>query len=146
MESKEFFVLRRKAVPEVLLKVVEAKNLLESRRASTVQEAIDAVGISRSSFYKYKEDIFRFQDNAKGKMINLSFQMEDEPGLLSDALKIVSDCQANVLTIHQSIPVGGVASLSLSIELLEGSGDISHMLERLEAQRGVFRVRLLAKE
>lgn len=66
-EKSKYFVLKQRAVPEVLLKVVEAKRLLESERAITVQEATDRVGISRSSFYKYKDDIFPFYDNTKGK-------------------------------------------------------------------------------
>ena len=83
-EQTKYFVLKQKAVPEVLLKVVEAKKLIESERAITIQEATEKVGISRSSFYKYKDDIFPFYDNAKGKTITLVLQMDDEQGLLSD--------------------------------------------------------------
>ena len=64
----------------MLLKVVEAKRLLESEKAMTVQEASDRVGISRSSFYKYKDDIFPFHDNAKGRTITLVLQMDDDQG------------------------------------------------------------------
>ena len=119
METKsKYFVVKQKAVPEVLLKVVEAKKLLESERVITVQEATEAVGISRSSFYKYKDDIFPFYDNAKGKTVTFVTQMDDEPGLLSDLLHIVAVYKANILTIHQSIPVNGVATLTLSVEVL----------------------------
>lgn len=117
MSESKYFVVKQKAVPEVLSKVVEAKRLLESERVSTVQEATDRVGISRSSFYKYKDDVFPFHDNAKGKTITFMIQMDDEPGLLSDVLHIVADYQANILTIHQSIPINGIASLTLSVEL-----------------------------
>lgn len=124
-EKSKYFVVKQKAVPEVLLKVVEAKKLLESERVITVQEATDRVGISRSSFYKYKDDIFPFYDNAKGKTITLVMQMDDEPGLLSDLLHIVAVYHANILTIHQSIPVNGVATLTLSVEVLESTGNVS---------------------
>lgn len=110
-DKSKYFVVKQKAVPEVLLKVVEAKRLLESERAITVQEATDKVGISRSSFYKYKDDIFPFYDNTKGKTITLVVQMDDEQGLLSDLLHVVAVYKANILTIHQSIPVNGVATL-----------------------------------
>ena len=93
MSESKYFVVKQKAVPEVLSKVVEAKRLLESERVSTVQEATDRVGISRSSFYKYKDDVFPFHDNAKGKTITFMIQMDDEPGLLSDVLHIVADYQ-----------------------------------------------------
>ena len=122
MSESKYFVVKQKAVPEVLLKVVEAKRLLESERVSTVQEATDQVGISRSSFYKYKDDIFPFHDNAKGKTITFMIQMDDEPGLLSDVLHIVADYRANILTIHQSIPINGIASLTLSVEILAKYG------------------------
>lgn len=145
-EAAKYFVVKQKAVPEVLLKVVEAKRLLESEKVLTIQDAVDAVGISRSSFYKYKDDIFQFHDNSQGTTLTLTFQMDDEPGLLSDVLKIIAEFHANILTIHQSIPINGIASLSLSVQVLQTTGDISKMLEQLETQKGVHHVKLLAKE
>ena len=133
-------------MPEVLLKVVEAKKLLESEKVMTIQEAVDAVGISRSSFYKYKDDIFQFHDNTQGTTFTLTFQMDDEPGILSDVLKIIADYGANILTIHQSIPINGIASLSLSVQILQTTGDISLMIEQMEQQQGVHHVKILAKE
>lgn len=145
-EKTTYFVLKKKAVPEVLLKVVEAKKLLDSERAVSVQEATDMVGISRSSFYKYKDDIFPFHDNAKGKTITMVIQMIDESGLLSDMLKSVADYRANILTIHQSIPINGVASLTLSVEVLPETGDVSEMVNAIEKQNGVHYVKILARE
>ncbi|MCI8489557.1 MAG: ACT domain-containing protein [Lachnospiraceae bacterium] len=142
----EYFVLREKAIPEVLLKVVEAKRLLDLGKAASVQEAADAVGISRSSFYKYKDDIFPFHDNSRGRTITMMIQMDDIPGLLSVVLKSVADYQANVLTIHQSIPVGGVASLTISVEVLPDTGDISRMVEEIEGKTGVHYLKILARE
>ena len=98
-EKSNYFVLRAKAVPEVLLKVVEAKRLLDSGKLESVQEATDAVGISRSSFYKYKDDIFPFYEGRKGKTVNLVIQMDDEQGILSVVLKSVADAKANILTM-----------------------------------------------
>jgi len=147
MEDKsKYFVVKQKAIPEVLLKVVEAKRLLESEKVLTIQEAVDAVGISRSSFYKYKDDIFPFHDNSQGTTITLTFQMDDEPGILSDVLKIIAEYRANILTIHQSIPINGIASLTLSIQVLQTTGDISRMIEQLEGQPSVHHVKILAKE
>lgn len=108
---------------------------MESERVITVQEATDRVGISRSSFYKYKDDIFPFYDNTKGKTITLVMQMDDEPGLLSDLLHVVAVYRANILTIHQSIPVNGVATLTLSVEVLETTGNVSKMVEEIEEKK-----------
>ena len=145
-ETTKYFDVKQKAIPEVLLKVVEAKRLLESEKVLTIQEAVDAVGISRSSFYKYKDDIFPFHDNSQGTTITLTFQMDDEPGILSDVLKIIAEYRANILTIHQSIPINGIASLTLSIQVLQTTGDISRMIEQLEGQPSVHHVKILAKE
>ena len=145
-ETTKYFVVKQKAIPEVLLKVVEAKRLLESEKVLTIQEAVDAVGISRSSFYKYKDDIFPFHDNSQGTTITLTFQMDDEPGILSDVLKIIAESRANILTIHQSIPINGIASLTLSIQVRQTTGDISRMIEQLEGQTSVHHVKILAKE
>ena len=145
-ETTKYFVVKQKAIPEVLLKVVEAKRLLESEKVLTIQEAVDAVGISGSSFYKYKDDIFPFHDNSQGTTITLTFQMDDEPGILSDVLKIIAEYRANILTIHQSIPINGIASLTLSIQVLQTTGDISRMIEQLEGQPSVHHVKILAKE
>ena len=145
-EKTKYFVLKQKAVPEVLLKVVEAKRLLDSGKAVSVQEAAENVGISRSSFYKYKDDIFPFHANAKGKTITMVIQLDDEPGLLSVVLRIVADYHANILTIHQSIPVNGIASLTLSVDVLNETGDISQMVDTIEQQQGIHYLKILARE
>ena len=145
-EKSRYFVVKQKAVPEVLLKVVEAKKMLETERALTVQEAADKVGISRSSFYKYKDDIFPFYDNTKGKTITLAVQMDDVQGLLSDLLHVVAEYKANILTIHQSIPVNGVATLTLSVEVREDTGNVASMIGDLEDVRGVHYVKILSRE
>ena len=145
-DKSKYFVVKQKAVPEVLLKVVEAKKMLETERALTVQEAADKVGISRSSFYKYKDDIFPFYDNTKGKTVTLVVQMDDVQGLLSDLLHVVADYKANILTIHQSIPVNGVATLTLSVEVRENTGNMSSMIEDLEEVDGVHYVKILSRE
>ena len=145
-DKTTYFVLKEKAVPDVLLRVVEAKRLLESGRCLSVQQATEQVGISRSSFYKYKDDMFPFHDTAAGTTITLTFQMDDEPGLLSDVLKIIADFRANILTIHQSIPIGGIASLSISVQILPTTEDVSKMVDEMERQKGVHYVKIIAKE
>lgn len=145
-EKEQYFVLREKAVPDVLLRVVEAKRLLDSGRIASVQEATEQVGISRSSFYKYKDDIFPFRETTKGRTITMVIQLDDEPGLLSVVLKTVADFKANILTIHQSIPINGIASLTLSVDVLPQTGDITEMAERIEELEGIHYVKILGRE
>lgn len=145
-EKTSFFVLREKAVPEVLLKVVEAKRLLDSGKVESVQDATEAVGISRSSFYKYKDDIVPYHENQKGKTITMVIQLDDEPGLLSIVLKTIADFHANILTIHQSIPVNGIASLSLSIDVFPTTGNVEDMKNSIESVQGIHYAKILARE
>ena len=145
-EKTNYYVLKEKAVPDVLLRVVEAKRLLESGRVASVQEATERVDISRSSYYKYKEDICPFHDNAKGQTITMVIQLDDEPGLLSAILKTIAESHANILTIHQSIPVNGIASLTLSVDILPETTDANRIMERIEQQDGVHYLKILARE
>ena len=145
MKSK-YYVVRDRALPEVLLKVAKVKCLLDADKAMTVQEASERVGLSRSSFYKYKDDIAPYADNTKGKTVTLVIQMEDEPGLLSDLLHVVATYRANILTIHQTIPVNGMATVTLSIEVRENTGNMSVMVEEIEELNGIQNIKILGVE
>ncbi len=145
-DESKYYVVKKKALPDVLLKVVEAKKLLESEKAVTVQEATEKVGLSRSSFYKYKDDIFPFYDNTRGKTITFVVQMDDEPGLLSSVLKQIADYNANILTIHQTIPINGIALLTISVDILPDTLNVSDMLENIESMNGVHYIKILGRE
>ena len=144
-EKTKYYVIKEKAVPEVLLKVIEAKRLMDMQEL-TVQQATEKAVISRSSFYKYKDDILPFHDNAKGKTITFILQMDDEPGLLSDVLKIIAEFHGNILTIHQTIPLNGVASLTISVDIAEDRGDASEMINEIESRQGVHYFKILGQE
>ena len=147
MEKKtKYYVVREKAVSEVLLKVVEAKRILDSEQVTTVQEATEQVGISRSSFYKYKDDIFPFHDQAKGRTVTFILQMDDKPGILSDILRTIAEFRGNILTIHQSIPINGIASLTLSVQILPAQGDAEAMVAEIEHIEGVHYLKILGRE
>lgn len=141
----KYYVVKQKALPEVLLKVAQANAMLENSKMS-VAEVTERVGISRSSFYKYKDDIFPFRDNVKGKTITFVLSMDDEPGLLSQVLNKIAEYKANILTIHQTIPVNGVASLTLSVDILPSTGDSSNMIEDIEQLKGVRYLKILSRE
>ena len=145
-QKKKYFVVRERAVPEVLLKVVQAKKLLDSEKVSTVQEAAEQTGISRSSFYKYKDDIFPFHEETRGKTITFIIQMDDEPGILSVVLQTIAHFHGNILTIHQSIPINGIATLTLIVDNLPGEGDAEAMIEEIESQEGIHYLKILGRE
>ena len=127
-EKKKYFVVRERAVPEVLLKVVEAKKLLDSGKVDTVQDAAERTGISRSSFYKYKDDIFPFHEETRGKTITFIIQMDDEPGLLSVVLQTIARFHGNILNI------------------LPGEGYAEAMVETIEQNEGIHYLKILGRE
>lgn len=144
-EKTTYYVLKEKAVPDVLLKVVAAKKLIEEKKCS-VQEATELIGISRSSFYKYKDDINPFHEDTKGKTVNVVIQLLDEPGILSRVLDEIAHFKVNILTIHQSVPVGGSASLTLSVKIPETGVDYAALVSAIENVEGVHYVKILARE
>ena len=150
MDRKKMMIIiilsGEKAVPEVLLKVIEAKGLLIRKGQQTCRRQTDSVGISRSSFYKYKDDIFPFHENNRGKTINLMLSMDDVPGLLSSVLNYIARANANILTIHQSIPIGGIASITLGIEILPETMEVSELIQTLQDIEGVHYLKILGRE
>lgn len=146
MDKSKYFVVKEKAVPEVLMKVLEAKRLIDSERCLTVQEATEKVGISRSSFYKYKDDIFPFHDSEQGKTLTMVIQVDDTPGLLSALLARMAECDVNILTIHQSIPLNGIATITVSAELLSGAVDSETLVSELKEMEGIHYLKILGRE
>lgn len=146
MDDESFFIVKKRALPDVLLKVVEAKQLLASEKAMTVQEATEQVKLSRSSFYKYKEDISPFHENTRGRTLTFMLQLEDKQGLLSEVLSTLAKAKTNILTIHQAIPTGGIASLTLSIEILPETDDTELLMNHIRQISGINYLKILGFE
>ncbi|MDO5564040.1 MAG: ACT domain-containing protein [Eubacteriales bacterium] len=144
-EEEKFFLVGQKAVPEVLKKVLKVKELLEKGDIS-IQKAVQTIGISRASYYKYCKDIFPFSHSARGKVVSLDVSCKDKLGFLSILTGIVSKFQCNILTIHQSIPVNGYTNVSLSIEVPMKSDEIIRIAEEIEKIENVKYCKILAME
>ena len=145
-EDNQYYVVRNKAVPEVLLKVVEAKRLLDSEKAITVQEATERVGISRSSFYKYKDDIEPLAEGIHQRSVTIACVLRDQPGVLSEVLETISGAQMNIQTIYQSVPTNGLAEITIHAQCISGSTLVGDVLETIRGVKGVASVKLLARE
>ena len=142
--SAKYYLVEASALPDVFLRVVEAKQLLQTGEAATVGEAVGRVGISRSAFYKYKDTITPFQDLKRGHILTFHVLLRDQPGLLSSVLSVFAQCGANILTINQSIPVNGCANITVSAETAGMRMDTEDMLSLLIASEGVIRAQILA--
>lgn len=145
-QEYRYFMVREKALPDIMLKVAEVNNLLSSGRAKSIQEAIQKVGISRSSYYKYKDDIFPIQEKMEGKTITFVMEMEDQPGLLSNVIKVVADCKANILSIHQSIPVNHIALITLSVLVLPITDNVTDLFEKIGSAKGIHNLKIVSGE
>lgn len=131
-------------LPEVFIKVCEAKEYLETGSADTVAEAVAKAGISRSAFYKYKDAITPFRDIKRDQVLTLSILMHDRPGALSAVLAIFADNHVNILTINQSISANGAAMVTLSIMADAMSISLDELRAQVESLPAVMRLELLA--
>lgn len=144
MQLPKYFIVEAVALPEVFLKVAEAKWMLETGEAKTVGEATRATQISRSAFYKYRDAISPFQNLMAGRILTFQFILQDVTGLLSSILSIFAQFGANILTINQTIPTGGCASVTISAETLDMQQGAETLLRTLQQMEGVVKAEILA--
>lgn len=140
----KYLIVEAGALPEVFLKVVQAKELLETGEAATVNEAASAVGISRSAFYKYKDAVRPFRDMKSGQIVTFQFSLRDQPGVLSQLLNIFAETGGNILTINQGLPVNNCAVATIAAETSGLETSMEELLGRAGAVDGVLNCQILA--
>lgn len=143
-QKPKYYIVEASALPEVFIKVAEAKRLLSTGEADTVNEATKMTGISRSAFYKYRDSVMPFQNMMKGRIITFQFLLHDEPGVLSTLLITVAKEKANILTINSIIPSNGCALVTISAETTEVDMPMEELLHKLGETPGVIRAEVLA--
>ena len=144
MQRNNYYIVEAAALPDVFLKVAEAKRYLETGEERTVNSAANRVGISRSAFYKYKDSIHPFSDMLHGRIVTIQILLKNEPGALSGVLNLLAAKSVNILTINQGIPGGGTAAVTVSIETSEMGTDLENLLSALREDRMVVRSEVLA--
>ena len=142
--NPKYYIIESSALPEVFLKVAEAKRLLDTGEVSTVNDATRRAGISRSAFYKYRDSILPFQNLMSGRIITFQLLLHDEPGLLSHILAVFADTKANIITINSIVPTNGTAVVTISAETMDLTVPLEEMLRQLSATRGVVKAEVLA--
>ena len=140
----KYYIVEASALPEVFLKVAEAKRLLSTGEASTVNEATRMTDISRSAFYKYRDAVLPFQNMMTGRIITFQLLLHDEPGLLSRVLDIFADSNANIITINSIVPTNGTAVVTVSAETMDLTISLEEMLQALRAMQGIVKADILA--
>ena len=144
MNESKYYIVAAEALPEIFIKVAEAKRMLQVGEATTVGEAARLTGISRSAFYKYKDAVQPFQDMKSGHIITFYALLKDNPGVLSHYLSIFASSGANILTINQTIPTNGCAGVTVSAETSEMSESLDAMIARVRGAEGVLKFEILA--
>ena len=144
MANEKFYIVAADALPEVFLRVAEARRMLQVGEADTVGEAACKAGISRSAFYKYKDAVQPFQNMKAGRIITFQMMLKDKAGVLSGILAIFANCGANILTINQSIPTGGRAMVTISAETSNLSCTLEALTQKIAERKGVVKADCVA--
>ena len=140
----KYYIVAANALPEVFIKVAEAKRMMQTGEADTVGDATRKAGISRSAFYKYKDSVQPFNDMKAEHIITFYGMLKDNTGVLSRVLGIFASSGANILTINQSIPTNGCAAVTISAETSEMAESLEQLLADLSGLDGVVKFEILA--
>lgn len=143
-KAPNYYIVDAEALPEIFRKVVDARRMLDTGEAETVNQAVQLAGISRSAFYKYKDAVRPFQDMLHGRIVTFQIMLKDEPGILSHVLNLFAGAGANILTINQGIPINGCAVVTVNAETSGLEGSLQELLARLNGAEGVLRGEILA--
>ena len=143
-QPAKYYIVEAEALPEIIRKVAQAKQLLEMGEEATVNAAAKAVGISRSAFYKYKDTVRPFNDMLHGRIVTVQIMLRDEPGVLSGILNLFAGDGMNILTINQNIPVNGRAVVTVTAETSGLQQPLEDMLAQAEQASGVLKCEILA--
>ncbi|MBQ7768909.1 MAG: ACT domain-containing protein [Oscillospiraceae bacterium] len=142
--SPKYYIVEASALPEVFIKVAEAKRLLSTGKAATVNDATQMTGISRSAFYKYRDAIMPFQDMRSSRIITFQILLHDEPGSLNKLLTILADHQANIMTINSTVPSNGSGVVTIAAETANLEVPLEDLLEAFRQVPGVIKADILA--
>ena len=143
-KNPKYYIVEASALPEVFLKVAEAKRLLSTGEATTVNDATRMTDISRSAFYKYRDAILPFQNMMTGRIITFQLLLQDEPGVLSIILSCFADRKANIITINSIVPTNGCAVVTISAETMDLTVSLEDLLRDLRQTKGVIKAEILA--
>ena len=144
-KKTDFYLVKEDILPEAIKKTIRVKELLKRGDVRTINEAVERMDLSRSAYYKYKDNVFPFYEASQNKIVTLTFLLEHKKGVLSSVLNTISADSGSVLTINQGIPLQGVANATISIETVNLAVDLEALLEKLRTLNGVRRLEILGQ-
>ena len=146
LDKKKYLVVHADALPDVYKKVVEAKEMIKNGDVNGVSEAVKAVGISRSTYYKYSDHVFSLAEGALGKKVTWTLLLHHESGVLSTVLDRLAQAHCNILTISQDTPINGIANVSLTFDISELEMSFESLMKEMKELSGVKKLTLIAME
>ncbi|WP_054483994.1 ACT domain-containing protein [Apilactobacillus kunkeei] len=142
----KYYIVDDSLLPEAFGKVIEARKMIDNGEVKNVSEAVKRVGISRASYYKYKDYVYEAQQSSWQRKAVISFLLSHKSGILSKVLNSISNRDANILTINQNIPINDSASVVISLDLSQMDGTIDELIADISAIDGTNKVNLVAVE
>lgn len=142
----KYLIVDKSIVPDYFEKVIEVRNLLRDGKYQNISEAVKVVGISRSTYYKYKDFVFSPSDSNIGRKVLISIMLEDKKGALSEILNFLYSVECNIITINQNIPINKVASIIISMDISDTKVPIEEILVNLKNVKYVVSAKLIALE
>lgn len=143
-KAVKYYIVAAEALPEIFIKVAEARRMMQAGEVGTVGEATRLAGISRSAFYKYKDCVRPFNDMKSEHIITFQTMLKDSTGVLSRVLAVFAASGANILTINQSIPTNGCAAVTISAETSEMAESLEQLMADVGGLDGVVKFEILA--
>ena len=140
----DFLIVHKSILPENFDQVIEARELIQNSGES-VSDACRKVGISRSTFYKYKDYVFTPQKDF-GKKAIIAMRLDNYKGVLSNVINYISSCFCNIITINQEMPVNNIAFVTISLDVIDLELEINEFLKAIKSLNGVKSVELIAIE
>ena len=145
-DQVEYYLVDKKVLPEVFIKVMQVKQRLNTGESSSVNEAVRKTGLSRSAYYKYKDSVLPFFEATNGKKVTLLITVENFQGILSSIINVISATKASILTINQNIPINGLADISISLDTASMFGSVEDIMNDINRIAGVRNCTVLSRE
>ena len=144
--ENKLVIVSSEVLPEVILKVLDAKRMRARGEAATSAEACRAAGVSRSAYYKYKDCVFNYDEQLTNNILSIYLILRDEKGVLSSIISKLYELGTNILTINQNIPVDSVATVTVSVRFDRESVSAAQLKEELGKVTGVVDAKLISGE
>lgn len=142
----KFLMIHTSVLPDVFEKVLEVKELMKSGKVKEITEAVKIIGISRSTYYKYKDYVFAVSENLNSRKVIIALTLDHEPGTLSKILDKVAFYKGNILTINQEIPINNTANVNITFDMSSLNIELNDFLDEIRYMNHVIKLELVAMD